>query len=86
LLVFLLHNLQLLAQALLGINAAKQAMLVIRESFTPLIGRPVEDGDDLRELEIDIGASGYIALYRFESALDAGTILEIRHQLENDYK
>jgi len=73
------------------INAAKRAMLAIRESFTPLtfaplIGRPVEDSDDLRELVIDFGASGYLALYRFESALDTVTILAIKHQREDDYR
>jgi len=71
--------------------AANQAMLAIRESFTPLtyaplIGRPVQDSDDLRKLVIDFGASGYLALYRFESAMDTVTILAIKHQLEDDYK
>jgi len=73
------------------INAAKRAMLAIRESFTrltfgPLIGRPVEDSDDLRELVIVFGASGYLALYKFESALDTVTILAIKHQREDDYR
>jgi plasmid stabilization system protein ParE len=73
------------------INAAKRAMQVIRESLTPLafapfIGRPVEDSDDLRELVIDFGASGYLALYRFESTLDTVTILAIKHEREDDYK
>lgn len=49
------------------VNAAQRAMLVIREAFMPLthapmIGRPVEDTDGLRELVIDFGASGYLAL------------------------
>ena len=35
---------------------------------------------------IDFGASGYLALYRFESALDTVTILAIKHQREDDYK
>jgi hypothetical protein len=43
----------------------------------------VEESDDLRELVIDFGASGYLALYRFESALDAVTILAIKHQSED---
>lgn len=73
------------------INAAKRALLVIREAFMPLIhapmiGRPVEDSDGLRELVIDFGASGYLALYRFEPTLDAVTILAIKHQREDDYK
>jgi len=51
-----------------------------------MIGRPVEDHDDLRELVIDFGASGYLAMYRFERTLDAVTILAIKHQREDDYK
>ncbi len=73
------------------INAAKRAMLLIRDAFmtlthAPLIGRPVEDNEDLRELVIDFGASGYQALYRYEPALDAVAILAIKHQREDDYK
>ena len=72
-------------------NAAKRAMQAIRESFTPLthapmIGRPVEDSEGLRELVIDFGASGFLALYRFEAALDAVTILAVKHQREDDYR
>ena len=51
-----------------------------------MIGRPVEDSDDLRELVIDFGSSGYLALYRFEAALDAVTIPAIKHQREDDYE
>ena len=72
-------------------NAAKRAMLSIRESFMPLthapmIGRPVEGSEDLRELVIEFGASGFLALYRFEPALDAVTILAVKHQREDDYR
>lgn len=72
-------------------NAAKRAVLAIREAFMPLkqshlIGRPVEDYGDFRELVIDFGATGYLALYRFEPSLDVVTILAIKHQRENDYK
>lgn len=73
------------------INAAKRATPVIRKAFMPLthapmMGSPVEDSEDLRELVVDFGASGYLALYRFEPALDAVTILAIKHQREDDYK
>lgn len=73
------------------VNAAKRALVAIREGFlplkqVPLIGRPVEEHDNLRELVIDFGVSGYLALYRYEPAVDAVTILAIKHQLENDYK
>ena len=72
-------------------DAAKRAVLAIRDAFMPLkqapmIGRPVEDSDDLRELVIDFGSSGYLALYRFEAALDAVIILAIKHQREDGYQ
>ena len=72
-------------------NAAKRALQAIRAAFQALararlIGRPVEDSTDLRELVVDFGASGYLALYRFESHLNSVTILAIKHQLEDDYK
>lgn len=72
-------------------NVAKRAMLVIREAFMPLthapmIGRPVADSDDLRELVIDFGASGHLALCRFERALATVVILAVKHQREDDYK
>ena len=73
------------------INAAKRAVLAIREAFLPLkqspvIGRPVEDHPELRELIIDFGATGYLAMYRYEPANDAVVILAIKHQREDDYK
>lgn len=73
------------------IGAAQRAVLAIREAFVPLrhaptIGRLVEDSNELREIVIDFGASGYLALYRFEPALDAVTVLAIKHQSEDDYK
>ena len=72
-------------------NAAKRALLAIREAFislqqSHLIGRPVEDYLELRELVIDFGASGYLALYRFEVSLNVVTILAIKHQREDDYQ
>ena len=73
------------------VNAAKRAMLSIREAFRPLphaptIGRLVEDSEDLRQLVIDFGASGYLALYRFEPVLDTVTILAVKHLREDDYQ
>ena len=73
------------------INAAKRAVLAIREAFLPLkqspiIGRPVEDHPELRELIIDFGASGYLAMYRYERANDTVVILAIKHQREDGYK
>jgi plasmid stabilization system protein ParE len=73
------------------INAAKRAVLAIREAFlalqhAPMIGRPVEDHGHLRELVIDFGTSGYLALYCFEPKINAVTILAVKHQREDDYK
>ena len=49
----------------------------------PLIGRRVEG--DLRELVISYGATGYIALYRFEIQRDQVRVLTLRHQREIGY-
>lgn len=46
----------------------------------PLLGRRVHD--DIRELVISYGATGYIALYRFLLAQDEVRVLAIRHQRE----
>ncbi|SMC60842.1 type II toxin-antitoxin system RelE/ParE family toxin [Polynucleobacter kasalickyi] len=72
------------------VNVANRAMITIRDAFlllnnAPMIGRPVLDREELRELVIDFGADGYMALYRFEPALDVLTILAIKHQREDDY-
>lgn len=68
---------------------ASRAIDTIEATFIPLtrmpkIGRPV--GTTLRELIIDFGNSGYLALYHFNEAQNDIVILAIRHQLENDYK
>jgi plasmid stabilization system protein ParE len=49
----------------------------------PEIGRRVDP--DRRELVISRGRSGYLALYRFEPALDVARILRIRPQREAGY-
>ncbi len=49
-------------------------------SAHPLIGRRVDD--ELRELVISRGLTGYVALYRFEEGADTVRILRIRHQRE----
>ena len=50
----------------------------------PLIGRRVEG--ELRELVILRGASGYLALYRFDPVWDIVRLLRIRHQREVGYR
>ena len=51
---------------------------------SPLIGRPVAFGQ--RELVIASGSSGYLALYRYDLALDTAFVLAVRSQRERDYK
>lgn len=69
-------------------DAAMDAAKAIRSAITllahhPLIGRIVDD--ELRELVISFGRTGYVALYRFVPARDQVWILAIRHQRELDY-
>jgi plasmid stabilization system protein ParE len=49
----------------------------------PLIGRTVRD--EIRELVISYGRTGYLALYRYIPSRDIVRILAIRHQRELDY-
>lgn len=51
---------------------------------SPLIGRPVKGGK--RELVIGRGARGYVALYRFVTAIDTVFVLAVRSQRESGYK
>jgi plasmid stabilization system protein ParE len=70
-------------------GVANHAIKEIHESLStlslmPEIGRPIQD--ELRELIIDFGSSGYIALYEFDEILDEIIVYAIKHQRENDYK
>jgi plasmid stabilization system protein ParE len=66
--------------------AAKRAALSIIKAVQvlgqhPQIGRPAEEMDvEYRELLVDFGDSGYIALYRQDG--DCVIILSVRHQKE----
>jgi plasmid stabilization system protein ParE len=71
-------------------EAAKRAAQTIVHQFkllesSPEIGRPTEHAPELRELTIPFGASGYVALYRYEVSDDAVYILAFRHQREAGY-
>lgn len=71
-------------------SSAAQALLTIRESLAPLksmplIGRPVMDSNNLRELVIGFGSDGYIALYEHILEEDRVYIVAIKHQKEDDY-
>lgn len=52
---------------------------------TPTIGRPFPELPEWRELVIEFGDSGYVALYRYEPADDAVYVLAFRHQKEAGY-
>lgn len=59
----------------------------------PRIGRPVEDLPvGFRELPIDFGDSGYLALYRYDEGQDRDeeggevVIVALRHQREAGYR
>jgi addiction module RelE/StbE family toxin len=60
------------------VERIRDAITILEEH--PLIGRK---RDALRrELVISRGRSGYVALYRFDSAKDTVFVLRIRHQRE----
>jgi plasmid stabilization system protein ParE len=69
-------------------EAASAAAAALRSGIEnlgthPLVGRRVEG--DLRELVISYGATGYIALYRFDIQRDQVRVLALRHQREIGY-
>lgn len=69
--------------------AAKRAAVTITKAIQllgqhPQIGRPAAEMEiEYRELLIDFGDSGYVALYRYER--DLVTVLSLRHQKEVGY-
>ena len=70
--------------------AVKRAGQIIERQFalletTPDLGRPFSELPALRELIINFGDSGYVALYRHEPADDAIYVLAFRHQKEAGY-
>lgn len=64
------------------IGEIADAVQVLEHS--PLIGRPVKGGK--RELVIGRGSRGYVALYRFVTAIDTVFVLAVRSQRESGYK
>jgi plasmid stabilization system protein ParE len=72
-----------------SLEAAAQTLERIRSAIDileahPFIGRRVDD--HIRELVISRGATGYLCLYRFDSAYDVARILRVRHQREAGYR
>ncbi|HUS23890.1 MAG TPA: type II toxin-antitoxin system RelE/ParE family toxin [Candidatus Binatia bacterium] len=68
-------------------SAQETAALIVEAAEVlvnhPFIGRPVEE--ELRELLISRGQSGYVALYSHEETQDTVLVLAIRHQREAGY-
>ncbi len=70
------------------VRVASETLGLIEEAVSildrhPLIGRVVDE--EIRELVISRGATGYVALYSFEDNKNAILILAIRHQREAGY-
>lgn len=73
-----------------GPQVANRAGQTIGRQFArlegnPGMGRPFPELPELRELIIEFGESGYVALYRFVPADDAVYVLAFRHQKEAGY-
>lgn len=51
----------------------------------PAMGRPFTEVPEWRELMIDFGDSGYVALYRYDPSNDTVVVLAFRHQREAGY-
>lgn len=71
-------------------RAAKRAGQTIARHFMLLesaaeIGRPLSEMPELRELMIEFGDSGYVAMYRYDATVDTLYILAFRHQKETGY-
>ena len=69
-------------------GAAVETVDLISEAVSmlkrhPLVGRPVDE--NIRELIISRGRTGYVALYSCEPEHDAVLILAVRHQREAGY-
>lgn len=73
-----------------NVEAAKRAAQTIARHLelletAPTIGRLFAEVLEWRELVIDFGDSGYVALYRHVPADDAVYVLAFRHQKEAGY-
>ena len=63
-------------------SRAIQSAITMLETH-PLIGRRIHD--ELRELVISYGRTGYVALYRYIAHRDEVRVLALKHQRELDY-
>ena len=70
------------ASALETVALISEAVKILENH--PMVGRPAEN--DLRELVISRGVTGYLALYSYEQAHDTVLVLALRHQRETGYE
>lgn len=68
--------------ALARVEEIVAALQLLKSS--PLIGRPA--ADDVRELVISVGASGYVALYAYAAEEDLVRVVALRSQRERGYR
>ncbi|NMG35202.1 type II toxin-antitoxin system mRNA interferase toxin, RelE/StbE family [Azoarcus sp. TTM-91] len=69
------------ALALLTVDLIAEALQMLENH--PLIGRPAEQ--DMRELVVSRGRTGYLALYDYDEVRDVVLVLAVRHQREAGY-
>ncbi|WP_440616966.1 type II toxin-antitoxin system RelE/ParE family toxin [Cysteiniphilum sp. 6C5] len=77
---FFLESRNTLASQRVANEIAKYVQLL---KETPEMGRPLSD--NLRELIIPFGDSGYAVLYRYEAVTDICHVLAFKHQKEAGY-
>ncbi|WP_347985767.1 type II toxin-antitoxin system RelE/ParE family toxin [Methylomonas sp. AM2-LC] len=71
-------------------QAARRAGQTIARTFEflesdPELGRPFDDIPELRELVIEFGDAGYVALYQYNVETNSVYILAFRHQKKAGY-
>ena len=71
--------------------SAPQHVAVIRDAVSilerhPRIGRRIAAGEDLRELIVSHGATGYVLLYAHAQLEDLIRVVAVRHQREAGYR
>ncbi|MEZ2296891.1 type II toxin-antitoxin system RelE/ParE family toxin [Variovorax sp. RCC_210] len=72
-------DLALVSRALEAIEHGTSAL-----AFSPFTCRKAGDSPFIRELVINFGASGYVALFEIEAS-DSIVVAAVRHQREDDY-
>lgn len=66
------------------IDTAQRARLAIEKAFPFTCRKASPEHPFLREMLIEFGSAGYVALYEIDSG-DMVMILAVRHQREDDY-